>query len=33
MCKLKSMIGGKVIYQSGDFKLVSVESGKTIGES
>ena len=23
---------GKVIYQSGDFKLVSVESGKTIGE-
>jgi hypothetical protein len=24
---------GKVIYQSGDFKLVSVESGKTIGEA
>ncbi len=24
---------GKVIYQSGDFKLVSVESGKAIGEA
>ena len=24
---------GKVIYQSGDYKLISVESGKTIGES
>ena len=23
---------GKVIYQSGDYKLISVESGKTIGE-
>ena len=24
---------GKVIYQSGDYKLISVESGKTIGEA
>ena len=24
---------GKVIYQSGNYKLISVESGKTIGEA